>query len=86
VYNLEVCTVTHPTNPEHNKAFSVFDRRCDEREVSLCVHGETVLQSKDLRPFMGLQNRLKAQLCPTEKKFNFERVHPVVFILMYLVY
>jgi len=39
VYNLEVCTVTHPTNPEHNKALSFFDRLCDEREGSLCVYG-----------------------------------------------
>jgi hypothetical protein len=39
IYNLEVCTVAHPTNPEHNKVFSVVGRLCDKREGSLCVHG-----------------------------------------------
>jgi hypothetical protein len=39
VYNLEVCTVAHPTNTEHNKAFIVVGRLCDKREGSLCVHG-----------------------------------------------
>jgi hypothetical protein len=39
VYNLEVCTVAHPTNSEHNTAFRVVDRLCDKREGSLCVHG-----------------------------------------------
>jgi hypothetical protein len=39
VYNLEVYTVAHPTNSEHNMAFSVFDRVCDKREGSLCVPG-----------------------------------------------
>jgi hypothetical protein len=26
VYNLDVCTVAHPTNSEHNTAFIVVDR------------------------------------------------------------
>jgi hypothetical protein len=39
IYNLEVCTVAHPTNTEHNREFSVVDRLCDVREESLCVHG-----------------------------------------------
>jgi hypothetical protein len=39
VYNLEVCTVAHPTNPKHNTAFSVVERLCDKREGSLRVHG-----------------------------------------------
>jgi hypothetical protein len=54
---LEVCTVAHPTSSEHNTAFSVVDRLCDKREGPLCVHGKMVFQSKDLRPFMGLQNK-----------------------------
>jgi hypothetical protein len=37
IYNLEVGTVAHPTNPENNTAFSVVDRLCDKREGSLCV-------------------------------------------------
>jgi hypothetical protein len=42
VYNLEVCTVAHFTNSEHNThntVFSVVARLCDKREGSLCVHG-----------------------------------------------
>jgi hypothetical protein len=39
IYNLEVCTVAHPTNSEHNMAFSAVDRLCDKREGSLRVHG-----------------------------------------------
>jgi hypothetical protein len=39
IYNLEVCTVAHPTNSEHNTVFSVVDRLCDKREGSLCEHG-----------------------------------------------
>lgn len=30
VYNLEVYTGAHPTNSEHNTAFSVFDGLCDK--------------------------------------------------------
>jgi hypothetical protein len=37
VYNLGVWTVVHPTNLEHNMAFSVFDRLCDNREGH-CVY------------------------------------------------
>jgi hypothetical protein len=37
IYNLEVCTVTHPTNSEHNTAFSVVDMLCDKREGLLCA-------------------------------------------------
>jgi hypothetical protein len=39
IYNLEVCTVAHPANSEHNTVFSVVDTLCDKREGSLCVHG-----------------------------------------------
>jgi hypothetical protein len=35
ICNLEICTVAHPTNSEHNTAFSVVDRLCDKREGSL---------------------------------------------------
>jgi hypothetical protein len=38
IYKLEVCTVAHPTNWEHNTAFSVVDTLCDKSEGSLCVH------------------------------------------------
>jgi len=30
IYNLDVYTGAHPTNPEHNTAFSVVDRLCDK--------------------------------------------------------
>ena len=30
IYNLEVYTRAHPTNSEHNMAFSVVDRLCDK--------------------------------------------------------
>jgi hypothetical protein len=42
VYNLEVCTVAHPTNLELNTTFSVVDRLCDEREGSLCVRSPKI--------------------------------------------
>jgi hypothetical protein len=38
VYNLEVCTVAHPTISEHNTAFNVVDRLFYKREGSLCVY------------------------------------------------
>jgi hypothetical protein len=38
IYNLEVCTVAYPTNPEHNTVLSVVDRLCDKREGSLRMH------------------------------------------------
>ena len=41
VHNQEVCTVAHPTNPEH-KAFSVFDRLCDERDSSAVQRSSTI--------------------------------------------
>src|SRR5215510_3415071 len=33
VYNLEVCTVAHPTNSEHNTAFRDVDRLCSKRVI-----------------------------------------------------
>jgi hypothetical protein len=39
IYNLEVCTVAHPTNSDDNTAFSDIDRLRDKMEESLCVHG-----------------------------------------------
>jgi hypothetical protein len=58
VYNLEVYTGAHPTKSEHNKAFSVVDRLCDKiKGKGHCVHGQMVLQPKDLRPFMELQDK-----------------------------
>jgi hypothetical protein len=30
IYNLEIYTGTHPTNSEHNMAFSVVDRLCNK--------------------------------------------------------
>jgi hypothetical protein len=39
VYNLEVCTVAHPTNSELNTVFSVVDGLCNKKEGSLGVHG-----------------------------------------------
>jgi hypothetical protein len=59
MYNLDVYTGAHPTNPEHHTTFSVVDRLCDKikRERPLCVHGQMVFQSKDIRQFMELQNK-----------------------------
>jgi hypothetical protein len=58
VYNLEVYSGTHPTNSEHITAVSVVGRLCDKiKGKGHCVHGQMVLQSKDLQPFMGLQNK-----------------------------
>ena len=49
VYNLDVHTGAHPTNSEHNTAFSVVDRLCDKIKGvgPLCIHAQMVLQSKD---------------------------------------
>ena len=59
IYNLDVCTGAHTTNPEHNMAFSVVDRLCDKIkwERPLCVHGQIAFKSEDIRQFMGLQNK-----------------------------
>jgi len=58
VYNLDVYTGAHPTNSEHNVAFSVVNTFCDKiKGKGHCVHGQMVFQSRDLRPFMGLQNK-----------------------------
>jgi len=59
IYNLDVYTGAHPTNPEHNTKFSVVDRLCDKikGEWPLCVHGQIAFKSKDIRQFMGLQNK-----------------------------
>ena len=58
IYNLEINTGAQPTNLEHNMVFSVVDRLCDKvKGKGHCIHGQMVLQSKDLQPFMGLQNK-----------------------------
>jgi len=59
IYNLDVYTGAHPTKPEHNTTFSVVYRLCDKikEERPLCVHGQIVFQSKDIRQFTGLQNK-----------------------------
>ena len=39
VYNLDVNTGAHPTNSEHNMAFSVVDRLCDKIKGKVhCVY------------------------------------------------
>jgi hypothetical protein len=38
VYNLDVYTGAHPSNSEHNTAFSVVDRLCDK--IKGCRHSD----------------------------------------------
>jgi hypothetical protein len=39
VYNLDIYTGPHPTNTEHNTAFSVVDRLCDKiKGKGCCVY------------------------------------------------
>ena len=39
IYNLDVYTGTHPTDTEHNMAFSVVDRLCDKiKGKGCCVY------------------------------------------------
>ena len=54
----ELYTGAHPTKSELNTAFSVVDRLCDKiKGKGHCVHGQMVLQPKDFRPFMELQDK-----------------------------